>query len=71
MSDTIHVEKIGNDEYRLHLLELGGVKYGIIVNLTRQELETIHESINNQFSEELNDDLMDFLDDDSCEGCKI
>ena len=64
MSDTIYVEKIGNDEYRLHLLEIGGVKYGMIV-------ETIHESINNQFSEELNDDLMGFLDDDSCEGCKI
>lgn len=71
MSDTIRVEKLSDNEYRLHLLELGGVKYGIIVNLTRQELEEIQESINIQFSEELNDDLMGFLDDGNCEGCKI
>lgn len=71
MSDKIRVEKLEDGEYQLHLPELGGFKYGISVKATRQELEQIHEAINTQFSEELNDDLAGFLDDDDCEGCKI
>lgn len=65
------VEKNRDGTYQLHMPEINGEKYGIIVNASRQDLEQIAEVINTQFSDELNDELANFLDDGDCEGCKI
>lgn len=71
MSDKIRVERSEDNSYQLHLPSLDGEKYGIIVKASRRDLEDIYESIHAQFTEELNDDLLGFIDDDDCEGCKI
>lgn len=71
MSNPIRVEKNQDGSYQLHLETINGSDYGIIVNASRNDLEKIFDSINDQFTQELNDDLLGFVDDDSCEGCKI
>lgn len=68
---TMKVIKNDDGTYELHMPVINGSHYGIIVNASRQDLEQIAEAINSQFADELNSELSGFLDDDSCEGCKI
>lgn len=64
----VTVTKNEDSTYQVGLQE---TSHGFSIRFTRDELEQTLDAITQQLNQELNDDLANLLDDDSCEGCKI